>query len=268
MFSSAKTPSCRNALFHQPHNKAGLGTALRQPKLAALYASMSPNEEYVLQALQLKFGGEIQVGENPPDAYLLLGKNRVAVEVSSLVEIVHSPSGKSVPRLALDVPAENMVNELNLELYDELPDVIYISIGVPIPINKLKQTKEALKQTITQCVASGHDEQDIVIEGNRISINVRKLKGLSGKKIIGYFSSRYSSANLVNNARELLLDRISTKSKKCKAVDGIEDYWLALFNHYWIADADIYKAAYRDISLSHQFSKVLIVDAYSQVECL
>ncbi|MES9912828.1 MAG: hypothetical protein ABW126_10585 [Candidatus Sedimenticola sp. 4PFRAG1] len=60
---------------------------------------MSPNEEYVLEVLKNEYGGHYIEGEDPPDAYLFLDGNRIAVEVTRLVEQVRNDSGEVVSRM-------------------------------------------------------------------------------------------------------------------------------------------------------------------------
>jgi len=63
----------------------------------------------------------------------------------------------------------------------------------------------------------------------------------------------------------LLKDRITTKAKKCERKLGMDEYWLALFNHYWVADEESYHLAYGSINIEHDFDKIFIVDGNQEL---
>jgi len=62
--------------------------------------------------------------------------------------------------------------------------------------------------------------------------------------ITSNIANRYSNANPLNNAIRLLNVRITSKSKKYKAKSYKGEYWLALYNDYWVADIETYKRAF------------------------
>lgn len=103
---------------------------------------MNPNETYVLGALKSKYGGEFSDGEDPPDAYLYIDKKTIAVEVTRLVEQVEDKKGKRISRLAQDMPAINLTNEINKELERHLPEDKHILLIIPTPINNIRRTKK------------------------------------------------------------------------------------------------------------------------------
>ena len=103
---------------------------------------------------------------------------------------------------------------------------------------------------------------------NLISISIYPIARPSGKKVVGAISNRYSDANIGKNTAYLLNDRISSKAKKCSTLSDISEYWLALYNHYWVADYQSYKSSYDRLKINHPFNKVLIVDGYGQAQQL
>jgi hypothetical protein len=59
----------------------------------------------------------------------------------------------------------------------------------------------------------------------------------------------------------MLEDRLKVKATNPKIVAIQNRKWLALYNHYFLADISTYKQAYEQISLKHPFEKILIVTA-------
>lgn len=226
---------------------------------------MSPNEIYVLEALKDKYGGHFTEGEDPPDAYLEVDTKKIAVEVSRLVEQVKNKDGDFVSRMGHDVPAEKLANDLNVLMQDDIPSEKHILLIIPSPINSIKRTKSKLISTILHHVENNINKSDVEIEGNRITINIYNISRPSGKKIIGAISNRYSSSNITGNTKYLLHDRISTKAEKCTIDTNVDEYWLALYNDYWIADEQSYRAAYKSINIKHNFNKVLIISGDKDV---
>ena len=229
---------------------------------------MSPNEIYVLDTLQSKFGGNYHEGEDPPDAYLWKKKKKIAVEVTRLVEQVIDKKGHLVSRMKHDIPAEKLANELNDAMQEIIPNGKHVFLILSAPINSIKRTKEKLKSVISNCIKNNVKNSDIEIEKNLITINVYDISRPSGKKVIGAITNRFSSANISANTEHLLRDRISTKTKKCVKHPDINEYWLALYNDYWIADEESYRIAYKNIDVKHNFKNIFIVTGYGQVHQL
>ena len=226
---------------------------------------MSPNETFVLEALQSRFGGNFTGGEDPPDAYLYLEKKKIAVEVTRLVEQVKSESGNIVSRMTHDVPAVKLSNEIDIEMRELIPKGKYVFVIIPAPVNSIRRTKEKLISTILDHIQNNLIKSDVEIEGNLISIHIYDGGRESGKKVIGAVSNRFSSANIGKNAKHLLKDRISSKAKKCIHDASMDEYWLALFNDYWIADIESYRMAYKEIDIAHRFKKIFIVNGCGEV---
>jgi hypothetical protein len=85
------------------------------------------DEEFVIDAVAKAFSGAWSPGGDPPDAYLTIGANIVAVEISTLTQHVADDRGIR-PRLSDDMPAVALANELNADLQDLIPDGHTISL--------------------------------------------------------------------------------------------------------------------------------------------
>jgi len=111
---------------------------------------MTPNEEYVLEALQKKFGGTIMDGEDPPDAYLCIEEKRIAVEVTRLIEQVTDDNGAKISRLAHDGPAIDFLDDVDREMQNTVPDGKYVFIVIGAPIKNIRLTRKKIIAEISE----------------------------------------------------------------------------------------------------------------------
>src|SRR5271166_3433006 len=77
---SGLLPSSRNCEY------ATIFEAMR--KSARLSSSIRDDEEFVITAVAAAFGGSWRHGEDPPDGYLTVGTESIAVEISTLTQHV------------------------------------------------------------------------------------------------------------------------------------------------------------------------------------
>lgn len=146
---------------------------------------MSPDEEFVMLSLQYEVGGSFIDGEDPPDAILQLGEDKIGVEVSTLVQRITTDDGVSVSRHSVDAPAINFASDLNEEMIFEIPDGRYVMVIVPSPLNDVRRTKKQTRIEILKRIELGLAEGDIQICGNLISIYIHNGARPSGKKVVG-----------------------------------------------------------------------------------
>jgi len=85
------------------------------------------------------------------------------------------------------------------------------------------------------------------------------------EKSIQSIATTFASTNIQENTEFLLENRIVIKNQKCNANDYADEYWLALFNTYCMADVDSYRGAYDALKLEHNFNKIYLIDGYRRV---
>ncbi|KGJ89596.1 hypothetical protein [Colwellia psychrerythraea] len=229
---------------------------------------MRPDEEYVLATLASKFGGKYIDGEDPPDGYLLLNNRRIAVEVTKLVEHINE-NGKRRSRLADDVPISNVVEQLNEEIGSLIPKNRWIHLVIPSPIKRINEFKKELTRIILNMIATKTHKAVIDILGYVVSINLYKCQHPPKQKVVQLIATQFASTNIQENTQFLLENRIIIKNQKCNANTNInsdaDEYWLALFNTYCMADVDSYRGAYDLLKLEHNFNKIYLIDGYRRV---
>lgn len=229
---------------------------------------MRQDETFAMNSIIKKFGGSFTEGEDPPDAYLLLNGNNIAVEITQLVQQVQNTKGEMISKHAHDRPAITLSDELDRQMKNDIPNGKYVFLVLGSPVNNIRKTKRELKTEILNQLKSGVLKQELTIKDNNISISIYDGDRETGKKIISAVTNRFSDANILSNTMNLLSDRISSKLKKCKAKSYNGEYWLALLNDYWVADIASYKLAYSKLDIQHDFSKILIIDNHGLVECI
>ena len=139
-----------------------------------------------------------------------------------------------------------------------LPTNISLLVGLEVPVPNATKFKKMLATWVTQIVAAPllGERHEAILENSKVTISV--VPELStGKKIVGFVTNNNSSADILANARVVLEDRIRTKSGLCTPL--AKPVWLALLNDYWLADADTYALAARQIAGTHCFERIFLV---------
>lgn len=225
---------------------------------------MRLEEKNALDSLIAVYGGECEDGEDPPDAYITLDGQRIAVEVTMLVEQI-TKNGKTRSKFADEVPVRNIANELEQKIGDFIPDNSWLYLGLPSPINDISKFKKELALISLEIIKSGVERADRDILGNRVSLYFYKTEKAPRRKVAQFVSSRQSF--YIDQAELILRDRIEVKNKKIARLTSAE-CWLVLINTYWPASIEIYRSIYDRLQIEHKFNKIFIIDQAGNVESL
>lgn len=229
---------------------------------------MRSDEEFVGRALVDFFGGSscasVSDGEDPPDLYLTADGSRVGVEVTRLSQFTLEPGGTLGNRTTQDSFGLRLLDELDSELGPSLPDDISLMIVLRVPVLNAAGFRKGLTEWVKKIALAPEKglEQEREIVGSRASISVIPERA-TRKKIVGCVVNTNSSADIGLNARLVLEDRIRTKSKICAPL--AKPIWLAVLNDYWLADADTYAVAARQLTLTHCFERIFLVSDRGEV---
>ena len=208
------------------------------------------------------FGGpsnaSVSDGEDPPDLYLTVGGSCTGVEVTQLSQFTFEPDGTLGNRTTQDSFGIRLLNDLDAKVGPMLPEDISLLIVLWVPVPNASRFKKSLTEWVTEIAAAPKQgfKEEREVEGSRTSISVIGQRP-SGKKIIGFVVNKNSSADIGLNARLVLQDRIRTKADTCARLP--KPVWLAVLNNYWLADADTYALAGRQLNLSHCFERIFLV---------
>jgi hypothetical protein len=206
--------------------------------------ALKPDEEFVARSLAAHFGGTWLPGEDPPDIYLTVGKEAVAVEISTLTQQVVDERGGMKPRLSEDSTALWLANELDKELRDLIPKGRVVVLTLRAPILKARHTKDELKSRILSLVGNTTDQKidlEETILANPIGIYLSSYDGVDERKVYAAVPNRKSDPHIMSNAQFILEERIAAKSKKCGALTYKGPVWLALLNDYFLASNETYR---------------------------
>src|SRR5258708_40248847 len=116
------------------------------------------DEQFMTSALVDHLNGTWSAGEDPPDAYLTIGAETVAVEISTLTQHVVNERGGTKARLSEDSTALWLANELDKELCKIIPTGRVVVLTLRAPISEARRTKEDLKDRIMRLIASTTDQ--------------------------------------------------------------------------------------------------------------
>ncbi len=256
------------ATKEQMHSANAVNNALRAESEAV--CQLRKDEEFAITSLATAFSGTWRPGENPPDAYLTLRANTVAVEISTLTQYVTDGNGTR-SRLSDDLATAAFANVLDEELKHLIPDGFTIGLVLSSPIHQHHKTKTKLAQILREHIAdlaSLQSERQLKINGNDITIFLNHHGETQFKKVSAVFMNRSSSPDILANVNQILEDRVSTKALKCVSLRDAGPIWLALLNDYWLTDADTYRYALSRLSLEHPFEKILLVNGDGSVSPL
>lgn len=238
------------------------------------------DEEFVIRAVADQFASTWRPAErDPPDAYLSLSPRdeTIAVEISTLTQNVIDERGTR-PRLSDDQVMISIIDDLNIKFADRIPDDYSISMFFRTPIYQVNKTRKALetyvKTLIEDITILPCDGATIDVYGNPIKITRRRempnksISARAHRRIWASAGHRLSTPNILQNATQILEERLSNKAGKCARLIVELPVWLALFNDYWLADAKTYQQALASSSLSHPFERILLVGGDRSVETI
>ncbi|MFH2012652.1 MAG: hypothetical protein ABIJ37_08150 [Pseudomonadota bacterium] len=233
-----------------------------------MVSTLREDEKFVIEALCLSYGGTWRIGEDPPDVYMSLAENEVAVEILILTQHVVSKYGKPVPRLSQDTGVLRLCDEIGEELKNDIPSGVYVILTISSPLNKIRQTKTDLINGIKE-IAQRKAPNKQVLEINQNKVEIRLILGdrQSGKKVVGIVPNQNSNPDILANVLYILNERINDKVTKCRNILH-RPLWLALFNDYWLAESDTYELAMKKLSVTHPFDKICLVLGSKEVQTL
>jgi hypothetical protein len=229
------------------------------------------DERFVIERVADSFGGRWEEGENPPDAYLLIGERRIAVEISTLVQLVADRSGHLASRNSQDAGAISLANSLNKRLGELFTGSRGVMITFFTPIRNFRKFGARLEAELRKVIARKEtppEPVDLVSGIDSAMIYIHKEWTPGRKRVVGAVFNRRSSADILANATHSLRDRLESKAAWSRATPGKES-WLALLNVYdLLADADTYRQALTEVDVGHNFDRIVVVSTRGAVETI
>ena len=109
---------------------------------------MRKQKQAAIEAIARHFSATWEMGENPPDAYLMLARQRIALEVATIKPRLRR--GVSKPRLRFDRVALGFVRRLQAALSEAVPEGKTVIVTITAPIWQPSKTASALEDIIRQ----------------------------------------------------------------------------------------------------------------------
>jgi hypothetical protein len=230
--------------------------------------SLREDELFAIEAVAREYCASWKPGENPPDAYVVIGEETIAVEISKLALHVTDDRGTR-PRLSDDSTALSLDKELEEELRHVIPDGYTICLILRPRIAERRKTQAALAKKLGELVADPTtfpSGQPMQFFGNTITPHLVCAAG--DKKIVSMLLPQSPGREVISTARDMLEERIIAKAQKCALLTG--RMWLALRDDFYrLPDLDDYKSAVSSLAgLEHPFEKILLIVDDGKVEIL
>ena len=226
--------------------------------------TLRPDEKFVKRCLvkTLK-SSKAYEGENPPDIYLELNGEKIAIEITRLSPVSFDRKGIIQNRKSQDYYGLNLCDDLDLSLRNKILPDIDILLTLYVPVEQGRKFKRELRAFVERTICGNvkiGDKQEIEICGSKVKISIIPNRDYSDKKIVGIIINKNANPHIFSNAQIILADRIQDKNKKCKKIiEKGGKVWLALFNDYWLADHETYANALSTIDMAHGFDRIYVI---------
>jgi hypothetical protein len=223
------------------------------------------DEIFVKDCLIEFFGSDTtraEEGEDPPDIYLIINNQKIAVEITRLSPISFDKNGHPQNRSTEDNFGCDLCDELDLKLKEKVPSKIDIVLTLHVPVTNARSFKKKLLDHLNYILDKGvhcGDEITIDVAGSSVAISIIANRQHSKKKIVGVIMNNNSRPELQLNADLILANRIMDKVRKCENILHQGDIWLALLNDFRLADHDSYSRSLKNIPLQHNFKRIYLV---------
>ncbi len=225
--------------------------------------ALRPDEEFVKNCLVKTLSAtKACEGEDPPDIYLEINSEKIAVEITRLSPVSFGEDGTIQNRHSQDYFGLNLCNDLDSTLGKEVPPEIDILLTLYVPVENGRKYKKELyayvRNFISKDIKTG-DKEETRLSGSRVRISAIPNRDYSEKKIVGAIVNKNSSAHILSNAQATLASQIQNKIKKCKEIKHKGAVWLAFFNDYWLADHETYAQALNTMDIDHYFERIYVI---------
>jgi hypothetical protein len=225
---------------------------------------MKKQERAAVEDVAKHLSATWEEGDGSPKAWLVIGRKRIAVEVTTIEQRRAAAAITIKPRLRFDKTALGLVERLRMGLDDSVPDGRTVMVTVTAPIRQDSKTSVVLEQTIRATLAARPPRRDIkiAIHGNQVRVRVVKSRSAQTPKLIGFVHNPDPGADLVLlDSAEALLDCIvATKYPGAS--------WLVIANEHSFLPAEIWRRISAQLSLLAGFKAVLMVFSEGRIEWL
>jgi hypothetical protein len=221
---------------------------------------LKKQERTAIEAVARRFSATWEKGSDPPDAYLMVARKRVAVDITTLKRRGAGQGNAAKPRLRFDKVATRLIESLQATLGETVPDGMTVLLTITAPIRLPAKTAASLEdkiQTLLGRGSTGRDEKD-TIHGNRVQIRLLRDESERAPKMIGFVHNSDSDPLLLLNITCDLLELISADAGRQRPKLAV-DRWLVVISAGGISCLEAYRCIYSQLRTETDFKKVLMV---------
>ena len=217
-------------------------------------------ERTAVEAVARRFSGTWEKSSDSSDAYIMLGRKRVAVDITTLKRYGTDQANSAKPRLRFDKVATRLIERLQATLGETVPDGVTVLLTITAPIRLPSKTAASLESKIQTLIGRGSPGRDAkeMIHGNRVQIRLLRHKSERAPKMIGFVHNSDSDPLLLLNATSELVELISVEAGK-GAPRLAGNRWLVVTSARGISCLEAYRYIYSQLRIATGFKKILMV---------
>lgn len=232
-------------------------------------SKLKKSESAALEAVANHSSGTWENGEQPPDAYVKIGKKKIAVGITAIKQRMIKWDDQAKPRLRFDKVVLWLIGHLQANLHEAVPDGKTLIVTVTAPIRLPGKTADTLEDKILSSLSHRSARLEIkdTIHGNQVRVRlVKSFRGTS--KVIGFVHNPDSDSEVLLGVTDLLLNCIGADLGKGMPAGFTGDRWLVLGYEGQPFQVDTYRHVCSQVSLPVNLKKVLMVSTGGKVESL
>ncbi len=213
-----------------------------------------------MEAVAGQFPATWEKGDDPPDAWLLVGGKRVAVDITTLKRRGAGKGDAAGPRLRFDKVVIRLMDRLQANLGEVVADGMTVLLTITAPIRLPSKTAALLEEKIRTLLARGtlgRDERD-TIHGNGVRIRLLRDESARAPKLIGFVHNSDSDPVVLLNMTGEWLELVSAEAGK-RAPKMAGERWLVVISGRGISCLETYRHIYSQLRAPTGFKKILIV---------
>jgi len=231
---------------------------------------MGKLERAAIEAIANHFSATWDEGDEPPDSYVVVGGQRIAVDIATAGPRIVKQGARAGPRLRFDRVALRFVTGLRGALHEAVPDGTTVVLTVTAPIRLPAKTAAALVEEIRSSLAhrSLQSEFSHAIHGNQIRFRLLHDGWREASKLIGFVHNPDSDADALLALTEALIERIAAKVRERAPMGFVGDRWLDIVGEGEPSHIETYRQVCAPMSFPTEFKKVVMVLPDGRVEAL
>jgi len=221
---------------------------------------LGKQERAAIEAVARHLSATLELGSDFPDAGIVIGGKRVAVDIATLKRRDAAEGNNAAKlRLRFDKVATKLVERLQVAVSRNVPDGILVLLTITAPIRLPSKTAALLEEKIQTLLAGRlpcRDEQE-TIHGNRVRIRFFRDESERAPKLIGFVHNPDSDPALLLNMTCELLELISVESAG-RAPKAADERWLVVIGAGESSRLEAYRYIVSQLHKGTGFKKILM----------